>query len=151
MPSSGTTMTTMITAVVGERRAPPVCTVPLVAACCCQCHQPRSTVVARGRLEHGHTRGGGGGPRCCTHSSGSDPTWGGQWGEEERCDLGASEVQNKMIFMGHQISSCHVPVGRSFVILWKMLLSSWNLQCDHLLIYTNITFQYPKKWPCFVP
>ncbi len=23
------------------------------------------------------------GPRCCTHLSGSDPTWGGQWGEEE--------------------------------------------------------------------
>jgi hypothetical protein len=35
-----------------------------------------------------------------------------------------SEVQNKMIFMGHQILSCHVPVVRSFFILWKMLLSS---------------------------
>ncbi len=62
-----------------------------------------------------------------------------------------SEVQNKMIFMGHQISSCHVLVVRSFFILCKMLLSSWNLPCDHLLIYTNIIFQYPKKWPCFVP
>jgi hypothetical protein len=29
----------------------------------------------------------------------------------------ASEVQSKMIFMGHQISSCHVPVVRSFFIL----------------------------------
>ncbi len=30
---------------------------------------------------------------------------------------GASEVQSKMIIMGHQISSCHVPVVRSFFIL----------------------------------
>jgi hypothetical protein len=29
----------------------------------------------------------------------------------------ASEVQSKMIFMGHQISSCHIPVVRSFFIL----------------------------------
>ncbi len=29
----------------------------------------------------------------------------------------ASEVQSKMIIMGHQISSCHVPVVRSFFIL----------------------------------
>ncbi len=36
----------------------------------------------------------------------------------------SSEVQSKMIFMGHQIPSCHVPVVRSFFILWKMLLSS---------------------------
>ncbi len=28
-----------------------------------------------------------------------------------------SEVQSKMIFMGHQILSCHVPVVRSFFIL----------------------------------
>jgi hypothetical protein len=28
-----------------------------------------------------------------------------------------SEVQNEMIIMGHQISSCHVPVVRSFFIL----------------------------------
>ncbi len=28
-----------------------------------------------------------------------------------------SEVQSKMIIMGHQISSCHVPVVRSFFIL----------------------------------
>ncbi len=43
-----------------------------------------------------------------------------------------SEVQSKMIFMGHQISSCHVPVVRSFSILWKMLLSSHNFPYDHL-------------------
>jgi hypothetical protein len=29
----------------------------------------------------------------------------------------ASEVQSKMIIMGHQISSCHVPVVRLFFIL----------------------------------
>jgi hypothetical protein len=29
----------------------------------------------------------------------------------------SSEVQSKMIFMGHQILSCHVPVVRSFFIL----------------------------------
>jgi hypothetical protein len=28
------------------------------------------------------------GPRRCTHSSGSDPTRGGRWGEEERRDVG---------------------------------------------------------------
>ncbi len=28
------------------------------------------------------------GPRCCTHSSGSDPTRGGRWGEEEWRDIG---------------------------------------------------------------
>ncbi len=31
--------------------------------------------------------------------------------------LTTSEVQNKMMIMGHQISSCHVPVVRSFFIL----------------------------------
>jgi hypothetical protein len=35
-----------------------------------------------------------------------------------------SEVQSKLIFMGHQILSCHVPVVRSFFIFWKTLLSS---------------------------
>jgi hypothetical protein len=37
---------------------------------------------------------------------------------------GTLEVQSKMIFLGHQILSCHVPVVWSFFILWKMLLSS---------------------------
>jgi hypothetical protein len=36
----------------------------------------------------------------------------------------ASEVQNKMIFIGHQISSCHVPVVRSFFIYFKIISSS---------------------------
>jgi hypothetical protein len=31
--------------------------------------------------------------------------------------IGASEVQNEMIIMGHQILSCHVPVVRPFFIL----------------------------------
>jgi hypothetical protein len=35
-----------------------------------------------------------------------------------------SEGQSNMIFMGHQISSCHVLVVRSFFIFWKTLLSS---------------------------
>jgi hypothetical protein len=30
---------------------------------------------------------------------------------------GTSELQSKMIFMGHQILSCHIPVFRSFFIL----------------------------------
>ncbi len=59
--------------------------------------------------------------------------------------LPPSEVQNKMIIMGHQILSCHVPVVRSFFILEKMLLSSLNLPYDHLPKYTNIIFHYPKK------
>ncbi len=64
--------------------------------------------------------------------------------------LKSSEVQNKMIFMGHQMSSCRVPVVRSFFILWKILLSPQNLPYDHLQICTNITFQYPRKWPYFI-
>jgi hypothetical protein len=63
----------------------------------------------------------------------------------EDIDVRTSEVQSKMIFMGHQISSCHVPVVRSFFIFWKMLLSSQNLPYDHLPKYTNIIFCYPKK------
>ncbi len=63
----------------------------------------------------------------------------------------SSEVPSKMIFMGHQLSSCHVPVVRSFLIFWKMLLSSWKRPYDHLPMYTNIIFQYPKKWPRFDP
>ncbi len=31
--------------------------------------------------------------------------------------LATSEVQNKMMIMGHQISFCHVPVVRSFFTL----------------------------------
>ncbi len=36
---------------------------------------------------------------------------------EKSDDNSTSEVQNKMIIMGHQILSCHVPVVRSFFIL----------------------------------
>jgi hypothetical protein len=35
-----------------------------------------------------------------------------------------SEVYNKMIFMGHQVLSCHVPVVRSFFIYFKIISSS---------------------------
>ena len=35
----------------------------------------------------------------------------------------SSEVEPKMIFMGHPISSCHVPVVRSFFILFETLVS----------------------------
>jgi hypothetical protein len=59
-------------------------------------------------------------------------------------DFMSSEVQNKMIIMGHQISSYHVPVVGSFFILEKMPLSSLNLPFDHLPKYTNIIFHYPK-------
>jgi hypothetical protein len=33
------------------------------------------------------------GPRRCTHSSDSDPTRGGRWGEEEWCDVGGTTWQ----------------------------------------------------------
>ncbi len=46
--------------------------------------------------------------------------------------LTTSEVQSKMIIMGHQISSCHVLVLRSFFILKK--------GCYHLKIFHMITF-----------
>jgi hypothetical protein len=54
------------------------------------------------------------------------------WGVNRCKEYDTSEVQNKMIFMGHQISPCHVLVVRSFFILWKMLLS--------LKIFHMITF-----------
>ncbi len=34
--------------------------------------------------------------RCCTHSSGSDPTWGGRWGEEEQRDVGGITWQTTL-------------------------------------------------------
>ncbi len=55
-----------------------------------------------------------------------------------------SEVQNKMIFMGHQILSCHVPVVRSFFINFKIISSSWNCWYDHLPKYFNITLKLPN-------
>ncbi len=91
----------------------------------------------------------------CTSTSSQSRDW--EWNKwrprstKQDQEVVTSEVQNKMIIMQHQILSCHVPVVRSFFILWKMLLSSWNIPYDHLPICTNITFQYHKKWPCFVP
>jgi hypothetical protein len=35
-----------------------------------------------------------------------------------------SEVQNKMIFIGHPKLSCHAPVVRSFFIYFKIIASS---------------------------
>jgi hypothetical protein len=35
-----------------------------------------------------------------------------------------SEVEPKLIFMGHEISSCHAPVVSSFFILFETLVSS---------------------------
>jgi hypothetical protein len=46
-------------------------------------------VAAQGLLGRGHMHGGGGrSSNHCTWLSGSDPIWGGQWGEEERQDRG---------------------------------------------------------------
>ncbi len=60
-----------------------------------------------------------------------------------RCML-TSEVQNKMIFMGHQISSCHVLVVRSLFIYFMIISSSWNCWYDHLPKYFNITLKLPS-------
>jgi hypothetical protein len=87
------------------------------------------------KLEKALQKSGKKGQKRCYEDSDSNSKYG----------VGTSEVQNKMIFMGHQMSSCHVPVVRSFFILWKMLLLSQNLPYDHLQICANITFQYPKK------
>ncbi len=55
----------------------------------CQYCRPWLMAAARGHLGRGCTCGvRGGGPHCCTHSSGSDPTPCGQWGEEEQRDVG---------------------------------------------------------------
>ncbi len=56
----------------------------------------------------------------------------------------SSEVQNKMIFMGHEISSCHVLVVRSFFIYFKIISSSWNCWYNHLPKYFNITLKLPN-------
>ncbi len=69
--------------------------------------------------------GGGEGVEAVAPSSRAvlgDPQWGRQWRRQEgehqpRGGGNPSEVQSKMIFMGHQISSCHVPVVGSFFIL----------------------------------
>jgi hypothetical protein len=61
--------------------------------------------------------------------------------EEELCST--SEVQSKMIFMGHQILSCHVPVVRS--------LSSCERPCYHLKIFHMITLQNILISPSSIP
>ncbi len=96
-PPSSTTTMTIIPAAVGGRCAPPppVCPLPPDAACCCQCCHQRPTAVAQGHLECDQTRGGGGGgQRHCTHSSGSNPSRGGLWGEEEWHDVGGITWQS---------------------------------------------------------
>ncbi len=42
---------------------------------------------------------------------------------EESVGGGASEVESKVILMGHPISCCHAPVFRSFFIHCKMIIS----------------------------
>jgi hypothetical protein len=86
----------------------------------------------RERVERGKRTVGRGAQQSQCH-------WQNQWEWKT-----TSEVQNKIIFMGHQILSCHVTVVGSFFDLVKMLLSSQNLPYDHHLICTNITFHYPK-------
>ncbi len=91
---------------------------------------------------------------------------------ERYASIISSEVQNKMILMGHQILSCHSPVVRSFVIFQKIILSSCNCWYDPLQMYTkfslqltktqyfvqkfdlscpNIKFSCPKTFPHFIP
>jgi hypothetical protein len=93
-------MTLMITAVMGGCRAPPLCSAP-------SRRTPLVVVPSRlmpliifdvtDRRRWRRHKGVWGvvvcmveeeGPRHCTHSSGSDPTRGGRWGEDEWCDVG---------------------------------------------------------------
>ncbi len=55
----------------------------------------------------------------------------------------SSEVHSKMIFMGHQISSCHVLVARSFLI--------FSRPCYHLEILHMITFHCILISPSSIP
>ncbi len=75
--------------------------------------------------------------------SGGDGDSNGSSSGEDNTGNSASEVLSKMIFMGHQISSCHVPVGRSF-------LSSGKL-CYHLENVHMTTFQYILISPSSIP
>ncbi len=76
---------------------------------------------------------------------GSRSGGGGGGGSDGDGDGDASEMQSKMIFMGHQISSCHVPVVMFFFILCEMLILSLNIPYYHLSKYTNFIYCYPKK------
>jgi hypothetical protein len=77
-----------------------------------------------------------------------------QWEEEEvgvgRHSQLSSEVDPKMIFMGHEISSCHAPVVSSFFILFKTSVSSLNTCYVHLVKLELITLSCPKISPDFV-
>jgi hypothetical protein len=53
------------------------------------------------------------------------------------------EVQNKMIFMGHQISSCHNPVVGSFFIYSR---SYHHLEIVDMITFQNISIS-PKNYP----
>ena len=55
--------------------------------------------------------------------------------KEERNLQKTSEVQSKMIIMGHQISSCHVPVVRSFSSCKRYC---YHLEIFHMIIFLNI-------------
>jgi hypothetical protein len=57
----------------------------------------------------------------------------------------ASEVQNKMILIGHQMLYCHAPVVKSFFIFWKILISPEICCYVHFCMYVTIIFQVPKK------
>ncbi len=61
-----------------------------------------------------------------------------------RAPSSTSEVQSKIIFMGHQILSFHVSVVRSFFIFW-------GTPCNHLKIFHMIIFQYIVVSPSSIP
>ena len=58
-----------------------------------------------------------------------------------------SEVEPKLIFMGHPISPCHVPVVSSFITLFKTLVSSLSICYVHLVKNELITLYCPKISP----
>ena len=62
----------------------------------------------------------------------------------------SSEVEPKMIFMRHEISSCHAPVVSSFFIMFKTLVTSLSICYVHLVKLELITLYCPKISPDFV-
>ena len=65
------------------------------------------------------------------------------------CVAPTSEVEPKMIFMGHEISSFHAPVVSSLFILFKTSVSSLSICYVHLVKFELITFYSPKISPAF--
>ncbi len=55
-----------------------------------------------------------------------------------------SEVESKVIMMGHPISCCHAPVVRSFFIHCKMIMSPEVFCYNHLTILVTIVFTQVK-------